>query len=178
MWDLLLWCTDSPVVEPGLQSAQASLAAANGLSYSGARGILVPQPGVKPVTLHCKGDSYTREVPQLLLSSNTITTVCVFSRSVMSDSWQHHGLQPARLLCAQNSPGKNTGVDCHFLLQTTTTTLPLMIVTSLLIITTLSHLNIVFEHSTIVVFNYRENSRKLCFRNLPFGHRKLNSNRC
>ena len=24
-------------------------------------------------------------------------------------------LQPIRLLCPQNSPGKNTGVDCHFL---------------------------------------------------------------
>ena len=30
---------------------------------------------------------------------------------------RHHGLQPARLLCPQNSPGKNTGVDCHFLLH-------------------------------------------------------------
>ena len=30
---------------------------------------------------------------------------------------QPHGLQPARLLCSWDSPGKNTGVDCHFLLQ-------------------------------------------------------------
>ena len=28
-----------------------------------------------------------------------------------------HGLQPTRLFCAWNSPGKNTGVGCHFLLQ-------------------------------------------------------------
>ena len=28
-----------------------------------------------------------------------------------------HGLLPARLLCQWNSPGKNTGVGCHFLLQ-------------------------------------------------------------
>ena len=28
-----------------------------------------------------------------------------------------HGLQPARLLCPWDSPGKNTGVGCHFLLQ-------------------------------------------------------------
>ena len=27
------------------------------------------------------------------------------------------GLQPTRLLCPWNSPGKNIGVDCHFLLQ-------------------------------------------------------------
>ena len=29
----------------------------------------------------------------------------------------HHGLQPARLLCPWDSPGKNTGVGCHFLFQ-------------------------------------------------------------
>ena len=28
-----------------------------------------------------------------------------------------HGLQPARLLCPWNFPGKNTGVGCYFLLQ-------------------------------------------------------------
>ena len=28
-----------------------------------------------------------------------------------------HGLQPARLLCPWNYPGKNTGVGCHFLLN-------------------------------------------------------------
>ena len=30
---------------------------------------------------------------------------------------QHHGLQPARLLCPWDFPGKNTRVHCHFLLQ-------------------------------------------------------------
>ena len=30
---------------------------------------------------------------------------------------QSHGLQPTRLLCSWNSPGKNTGVGFHFLLQ-------------------------------------------------------------
>ena len=28
-----------------------------------------------------------------------------------------HGLEPARLLCPWNSPGKNTWVGCHFFLQ-------------------------------------------------------------
>ena len=28
-----------------------------------------------------------------------------------------HGLYPTRLLCPWDSPGKNTGVGCHFLLQ-------------------------------------------------------------
>ena len=35
----------------------------------------------------------------------------------MPDSLQPHGLQPAKLLCPWDFPGKNTGVDCHFLLQ-------------------------------------------------------------
>ena len=39
------------------------------------------------------------------------------SHSVMSNFLQPHGLQPARLLCPWNSPGKNTRVGCHALLQ-------------------------------------------------------------
>ena len=35
----------------------------------------------------------------------------------MSDSLRPRGLQPARLLCLWDSPGKNAGVGCHFLLQ-------------------------------------------------------------
>ena len=35
----------------------------------------------------------------------------------MSDSVQPHGLQPTRLPHPWDSPGKNTGVGCHFLLQ-------------------------------------------------------------
>ena len=43
--------------------------------------------------------------------------VCILSHSVVSDSLWSHGLQPARLLCPWNFPGKNTEVSCHFLLQ-------------------------------------------------------------
>ena len=35
----------------------------------------------------------------------------------MTDSLRPHGLKPTRLPCPWNSPGKNTGVGCHFLLQ-------------------------------------------------------------
>ena len=35
----------------------------------------------------------------------------------MSNSLCPHGLQPTRFLCPWNSPGHNTGVDCHDLLQ-------------------------------------------------------------
>ena len=35
--------------------------------------------------------------------------------SIVSDSF--HGLQPTRLLCPWDFPGRNTGGGCHFLLQ-------------------------------------------------------------
>ena len=41
----------------------------------------------------------------------------MLSCSVMSNSLRPHGLQPARLLCPWDSPGKNSGVGCHFLLE-------------------------------------------------------------
>ena len=44
-------------------------------------------------------------------------STCVLSRSVMSNSFWPHGLQPRGLLCPWDSPGKNTGVGCHALLQ-------------------------------------------------------------
>ena len=49
-------------------------------------------------------------------------TVFVLSHSVMYDSLWLHGLQPARILCPRNFPSKNTGPDCHFLLQRIFTT--------------------------------------------------------
>ena len=42
--------------------------------------------------------------------------MCV-SHLVVPDSLQSHGLQPTRLLCPWDFPSKDTGVDCHFLLQ-------------------------------------------------------------
>ena len=44
-------------------------------------------------------------------------SISLFSCSVMSDSLQSHWLLLTRLLCLWDSPGKNTGVGCHFLLQ-------------------------------------------------------------
>ena len=40
-----------------------------------------------------------------------------FSRSVVSDSVRPHRWQPTRLPRPWDSPGRNTGVGCHFLLQ-------------------------------------------------------------
>ena len=42
-----------------------------------------------------------------------------WSRSVVSDSLRPNGLQPTRLLCPCDFPGKSTGVGCHCLLQYT-----------------------------------------------------------
>ena len=40
-----------------------------------------------------------------------------WSRSVVSDSYQPHGLQPTRLLHPWDFPGKSTGMGCHCLLR-------------------------------------------------------------
>ena len=42
---------------------------------------------------------------------------CCQVDSVVSDSVRPHRLQPTRLPRPRDSPGKNTGVGCHFLLQ-------------------------------------------------------------
>ena len=41
----------------------------------------------------------------------------VDAQSLSQVRLRSHGLQTSRLLCLWVSPGKNTGVDCHFLLQ-------------------------------------------------------------
>ena len=46
-----------------------------------------------------------------------ITIGCVLSPSVMSNSSRPHELYLTWLLCPCNFPGKNTGMECHFLLQ-------------------------------------------------------------
>ena len=42
---------------------------------------------------------------------------CCCVSSVVSDSVRPHRQQPTRPHCPWDSPGKNTGVGCHFLLQ-------------------------------------------------------------
>ena len=46
---------------------------------------------------------------------HTTDLTCLWS--VVSDSLWPHGLQPIGLLCPSDSPGKNTGAGCHFLLH-------------------------------------------------------------
>ena len=49
--------------------------------------------------------------------SYTLLVLYVLNHSAVSDSLRPHGLQPIRILCRWDFPGKNTGVGCHFLLQ-------------------------------------------------------------
>ena len=49
------------------------------------------------------------------LSPEPVFSSVQFSHLVVSDSVQPHGQQPTKLLCPQDSLGKNTGVGCHFL---------------------------------------------------------------
>ena len=54
------------------------------------------------------------EIP---LQNHCCRCCCCSVTSVVSDSVRPHRWQPTRLPCPWDSPGKNTGVDCHFFLQ-------------------------------------------------------------
>ena len=47
----------------------------------------------------------------------SVCCCCCYVTSVVSDSVRPHRWQPTRLPRPWDSPGKNTGVGCHFLLQ-------------------------------------------------------------
>ena len=53
----------------------------------------------------------------LKLTKRCKSAMPLFSRSVVSHSLRPHGVQSSRLLCPWDFPGKNTGVDCPFLLE-------------------------------------------------------------
>ena len=61
----------------------------------------------------CLSPRYSENKKHWLSITNSECVSC----SVLSDSLWPHGLWPARLLCPRDSPGKNTGVVCHSLLQ-------------------------------------------------------------
>ena len=54
---------------------------------------------------------------QLIDSVVMSSCCCCWVTSVVSNSVQPHRRQPIRLPCPWDSPGQNTGVGCHFLLQ-------------------------------------------------------------
>ena len=56
-------------------------------------------------------------IKDLHAAAKTRCCCCCSVASVVSDSVRPHRRQPTRLCCPWDSPGKNTGVGCHFLLQ-------------------------------------------------------------
>ena len=50
-----------------------------------------------------------------LICASVLVVVVLVAQS--GPTLRPHGLWPDRLLCPWDSPGKNTGVDCHSLLQ-------------------------------------------------------------
>ena len=74
-----------------------------------------------------KSDSDYFQLSEMVLWNREIVCVCVcvlcgwmcVGRSVVSNSLQPHGLYSTRFPCPCNSPGRNTGVGCHFLIQRT-----------------------------------------------------------
>ena len=74
-------------------------------------------PGIEEASPVLAG-SFLTTVPQGSPCKTTLDCIIVcISCSGVPDSLQCHGLKPARLLCPWHSPGKNTRVGCHFLLQ-------------------------------------------------------------
>ena len=74
----------------------------------------------KPLTFQASV-SFVKEmqvggIPLGLTPTYPCVCVCLVA-SVVSSSLQPPGLQPTRLLCPWDSPGKNTRVGCHALLQ-------------------------------------------------------------
>ena len=70
----------------------------------------LPGPRMDPTPPSLQVDSLLSEPPAVLC--------CVLSLSVMSDSFQPHGLySPPGSSVHGDSPGKNIGVGCHALLQ-------------------------------------------------------------
>ena len=66
------------------------------------------KPPGKPSAVHMKLN---------IINQCYLCCCCCWVTSVMSDSMQPHRRQPTRLPRPWDSPGKNTWVGCHFLLQ-------------------------------------------------------------
>ena len=74
---------------------------------------IIQHPGVTRV----EGKAVTTHVQWGPWQCPLCCVLCLVARCIwlFATPWTHHG--PARLLCPWNSPGKNTGMDFHALLQ-------------------------------------------------------------
>ena len=82
--------------------------------------------GKKLMSLHsilCNSQNFEnfqklrRKLQKSIISYVCCCCCCCCITSVVSDSVRPHRWQPTRLPRPWDSPGKNTGVGCHFLLQ-------------------------------------------------------------
>ena len=64
----------------------------------------------------CKENIHDQQAHEKMFNIISYCCCCCVA-SVMSDSVRPHSQQPTRLPRPWDSPGKNTGVGCHFLLQ-------------------------------------------------------------
>ena len=79
----------------------------------------VQQYGYPPTKLMVRS-TYPKKVCTIRLKickDNHLISLLLLSHYSRSNSVRPHRWQPTRLLCPWDSPGKNTGVGCHFLLQ-------------------------------------------------------------
>ena len=77
-------------------------------------------PGIYPTSNHRSACPATLWASFILNTPLNLVSVCVCvwaELRVMFDSLQPQGLKLTRLLCPWDSPGKNTEVGCHALLQ-------------------------------------------------------------
>ena len=85
------------------------------------QGVLHPEQTIR--TVLWLSEIFALQHPSLPCSitgcKEPMWSVLLFSCSVLPDSLQPHRLQPTRLLCPWDFPGRNTRVGCHFLLQGT-----------------------------------------------------------
>ena len=82
---------------------------------------VLPDPGNKPVSLSLQADSLLSATREALYFWNiNIVFKMKGKKGLVAQSCltlQSHGLEPARLICSWNSPVRNMGMGCHFLLQ-------------------------------------------------------------
>ena len=82
----------------------------------------LPSPGIEPRPSTLQADSLPAEpivhkIQVLCFSLLGCCYCCCYIALVVSNSVKPHRQQPTRLHHPWDSPGKNTGVGCHFLLQ-------------------------------------------------------------
>ena len=73
--------------------------------------------GPNPVLCFCFGIIYIYIYVCFIICKHNIHHCCCCVASVVSDSVRPHRRPPTRLPCPWDSPGKNTGLGCRFLLQ-------------------------------------------------------------